>query len=263
MSNALSKIELSIVVPALNEAPNLPVLVQEVRDHVIAKGVVAELIVVDDGSTDETPAVLQKLAAENAFLRVLRRDKPQGQSSAMYAGIQAAVGEFVATLDADLQNVPADLPIFMDIARKQDVDMVQGVRARRQDNVIRKVSSWIGRTARKLILSDPIRDTGCSTRVVRAHLARQVPMQFKGMHRFVPVYVRMIGGKIVEHHANHRPRTAGVTKYGVLNRAFAGLLDCFAMRWMINRHRSTQARLVTPALPTASESAVPRSETSS
>ena len=237
-----SAIELSIVVPALNEEDNIDALVAEVKAAILDKGIVAELIVVDDGSTDTTPAKLAAAAGVYPWVKPLRRDKAQGQSSAMYAGIQAARGTFIATLDADLQNDPADLPPMLEKIRGNEYDMAQGDRsANRRDNAIRRLSSWVGRTARNMILSDKIRDTGCTTRVVRSSIAKQFPLMFKGMHRFMPIYARMLGARIVEMPVHHRPRVAGVAKYGVLNRGFVGLIDCFAMRWMLKRHRSTMA----------------------
>lgn len=233
--------ELSIVVPAFNEEENVAPLVAEVKTTVIDRGIDAELIVVDDGSRDQTLARLRALTQQYAFLRVLHREKSAGQSAAMWAGIQAARGSFVATLDADLQNDPADLPPMLETLRQGQADMVQGLRARRKDTLVRKVSSWVGRTTRKLILGDDIRDTGCTTRVLRREIARQFPLQFKGMHRFMPVYARMVGARIVEQPVNHRPRVAGVAKYGVLNRGLAGLIDCFAMRWMLKRYRNPTA----------------------
>ena len=234
--------ELSVVVPALNEQENVGPLVAQVRQAVVDAGIDAELIVVDDGSTDGTLAELISLADEHAWLRPLHRDSSTGQSAAMHAGIQAARGRFVAMLDADLQNDPADLPRMLEPVRAGVADMVQGDRSTsRRDTVVRRVSSWVGRTTRRLLLGDTIRDTGCTARVVRASIARQFPLQFKGMHRFLPAYARMLGVRVVEMPVNHRPRVAGKAKYGILNRGPSGLVDCLAMRWMLRRHRDTTA----------------------
>jgi len=242
---AIADAELSIVVPALNEEDNVGPLVDQVRAALVDAGVRTELIVVDDGSTDQTPQRLSALQMKHPWLRVLRRDRAMGQSAAMFAGIQAARGRFIATLDADLQNDPADLPRMLDVVRKGEADMAQGLRARRQDTIVRKVTSWVGRTSRKLALGDTIRDTGCTTRVVRADIAKRFPLQFKGMHRFMPVYARMLGARVIEVEVNHRPRVAGVAKYGVLNRGLAGLIDLFAMRWMLKRYRDPTVRETT------------------
>lgn len=238
--------ELSIVVPALNEEDNVAPLVAEVEKTVRGVGVDAELIVVDDGSTDQTLPRLREMARSRPWLRVLHRDQPRGQSSAMFAGIQAARGRWIATLDADLQNDPAELPKMLEICRKGDADMVQGDRSHaRKDNIVRRCGSVVGRKARGLILNDPIRDTGCSARVVRADIAKQFPLMFKGMHRFMPVYARMLGARIVEFPVCHRPRNAGTTKYGlgVLNRGISGFFDALAVRWMLKRYRDTAAEL--------------------
>ncbi len=234
--------ELSIVVPALDEQDNVGQLVEEVERGVRGAGVDAELIVIDDGSTDGTRQRLAELAADRPWLRVLHRDRPRGQSAAMYAGIHAARGLHIATLDADLQNDPAELPDMLATLHRTGADMVQGDRsACRRDNVVRKVGSVVGRKARRWALGDPARDTGCSARVMKAPLARQLPLQFKGMHRFFPAYARALGAKVVEVPVVHRPRTAGQTKYGlgVFHRGIAGLFDLLAVRWMSNRLRET------------------------
>jgi len=238
--------ELSIVVPALNEQDNVRLLVDQVKQAVIDTGVEAELIVVDDGSDDATLARLVEQGQQYQWLRVLHRSSPMGQSAAMYAGVQAAQGRFIATLDADLQNDPADLITLLEVVRSDGADMVQGDRTDRRDSTIRKISSLVGRTARRVILGDTIRDTGCSTRVVKAQIAKQFPLQFKGMHRFLPLYARMLGARVTEAPVGHRPRQAGVTKYGISNRGLSGLIDCFALWWMGRRLRSTACELVKP-----------------
>ena len=234
--------EISIVIPALNEEDNIDLLVAEVKSAIADKDISLEMIVVDDGSTDTTLAKLQAAAKVYPWVKALHRDKAQGQSAAMYAGIQFATGKYIAMLDADLQNDPADIPNMYTEMCKGNVDLVQGDRSRnRNDNIVRRCTSWVGRTARKLILKDTVRDTGCSSRLIKAEFAKQLPLLFKGMHRFIPVYSPMLGARIVEVSVNHRQRHAGVAKYGVMNRAFVGLVDCFAMRWMLKRYRNPAA----------------------
>jgi len=240
---------LSIVVPALNEQDNVGPLVEQVGRAMSGAGIDAELIVIDDGSTDRTLANLASLQAQHPWLRVLHRPTPRGQSAAMHAGIQAARGRCIATLDADLQNDPADLPGMLAKIDDDQVDMVQGDRsANRNDHTIRKIGSLIGRKARLWVLRDPVRDTGCSARVVRAEIARRFPLQFKGMHRFMPAYARMLGARIVEVPVTHHARHSGSTKYGMglLTRGPAGLFDLFAVRWMTKRYRDTSAEPVGP-----------------
>lgn len=255
--------ELSIVVPALNEEDNVIPLTQEVKAALIDQNINVELIIVDDGSTDATAARLGQLAAQYSWVKPLRRPKPMGQSSATAAGIAYARGRYIGFLDADLQNDPADLPELLKMLRNDQADMAQGVRAKRKDTIVRKCTSWVGRTTRKLLLGDDIRDTGCSTRIIDASYAKQLPLQFKGMHRFMPVYARMLGARLVEVPVNHRPRIAGVAKYGILNRGMAGLIDCLAMRWMLKRFRSTLTQPITPAadFPTATAATTDSSAT--
>ena len=249
--------ELSLVVPAHNEEGNLALLVEQCDKTLRQRGVALELILVDDGSTDDTRAIATDLAKDNPWVVVLSRKQCQGQSSAMFAGIQAATAPHTATLDADLQNDPADLYDMLQKVQAGEADLVQGDRSRnRKDSVARRYASIVGRTARGLLLGDSVRDTGCSARVMRSDLAKQLPLQYKGMHRFVPVYISTLGGKIVEMPVNHRPRHAGVTKYGVgaISRGYNGLRDCFAVRWMRKRLRQTAAERInlTPSEPTDS-----------
>jgi len=232
--------ELSIVVPALDEEENVGPLVEEVFRHVLGGGIAAELIVIDDGSTDGTLGRLRALQETYDWLVVLHRDEPRGQSAAMGAGIARARGKYIGMLDADLQNDPADLPKMLALLKAKGVDMVQGDRSKdRQDHWVRKMSSWVGRTARRVVLGDRIRDTGCSARVVKAVYAKQFPLSYKGMHRFMPAYAKLLGARVIEMDAHHRQRVAGEAKYGVGNRALVGLIDCFAVRWMSKRLRDT------------------------
>jgi len=238
--------ELSIVIPALNEEENIAGLVEQITHCMRQSDIHYELIIVDDGSSDGTLRALKIASSTCPQLKLRHRNKPMGQSAAMHAGIQAATGRFIATLDADLQNDPADLPRMLAHLKATDVDMIQGDRSvNRQDNLIRKFGSRVGRTARRLILGDSVRDTGCSARVVRSELAKQFPLQYKGIHRFLPIYAKkVLGARVLEMPVSHYPRHSGQTKYGLglFNRAFAGLVDCFALRWMTSRYRNPATR---------------------
>lgn len=170
--------------------------------------------------------------------------KGNGQSAAFHAGFRAARGRLVAVLDADLQNDPADLPAMLKLMRDTDADFVQGDRSHaRKDNVVRKVGSWVGRVFRRSLLGDTIRDTGCSLRLMTREIAVALPLEFRGMHRFIPVTARHLGYKVVEMPVRHRPRMAGVPKYGfgIMQRAIPGLIDLFAVRYMRNRRRPVAA----------------------
>jgi len=243
----LTTIELSVVAPAHNEQENIEPLVQEIGAALTGHGLPFEFIVVDDGSTDKTRERVKALMPTRPWLRLVAMTqtppgKGNGQSAAFHAGFRAARGRLVASLDADLQNDPADLPKMLLLLRESDADMVQGDRSlARRDNAIRRITSRIGRFFRGLILSDTIRDTGCSLRVMKREIAIALPLEFKGMHRFIPVTARHLGYKVVEMPVNHRARIAGETKYGfgIVQRGIPGLIDCFAVRYMHNRRRPT------------------------
>ena len=241
------QIELTIIAPAHNEEDNVGPLVAEIDAALAVLPLRYEIIIVDDGSTDGTPERLRLLTAQHLSLRIIRMTntppgKGNGQSAAFYAGLRAARGPLVALLDADLQNDPADLPRLLEVMRTTGADVVQGDRsANRRDSLGRRIASWVGRTFRKLLLGDTIRDTGCSLRLMRREVALKIPLEFRGMHRFIPVTARQLGYTVVETPVSHRPRIAGQAKYGVFNRAIPGLVDCLAVRWMRRRRRPTRA----------------------
>lgn len=243
-------IELSIIAPAHNEEDNVGPLVAEIDATLAAGPIRYEIIIVDDGSTDHTRERLRSLVDQHPSLRIIRMTntppgKGNGQSAAFHAGLRAARGELIALLDADLQNDPADLPRLLEVMRTTGADMVQGDRsANRRDTLGRRIASWVGRTFRKLLLGDTIRDTGCSLRVMRRAVGLAIPLEFRGMHRFIPITARQLGYTVVETPVRHRPRVAGQAKYGVFNRAIPGFIDCLAVRWMRHRRRPTSAEEV-------------------
>ncbi|RMD63180.1 MAG: glycosyltransferase [Planctomycetota bacterium] len=240
-------IQLSVVVPAHNEEDNVEPLVLEVEQVFAQLPFACELLYIDDGSTDQTLSRALAAAEGRPWLRVLHRPRRAGQSAAFHAGLRAARGELVGMLDADLQNDPADLPLLLEQLRAAGADWVQGRRVRREDGWWRAFSSWVGRTFRRLVLGDTIRDTGCSCRVFRREVGLQLPLQFAGAHRFMPVYARRLGYMVIERPVRHRDRRAGRPKYGALNRAIPGLVDLIAFRWMFRRLRDVGAEELTAA----------------
>lgn len=232
-----SRPEISLVIPVYNEQENLPVLAAEIRAALEPLARPYEVILVDDGSTDSTPEVLRRLAREDPRVRVLRQRRNSGQSAALDAGFRHARGEIVVTLDADLQNDPADIPRLLE--RLDGFDVVSGVRARRQDDWVRRVSSRIANRVRNRVTRESVTDVGCTLRAVRAEYLRRIPV-FNGMHRFLPTLLRMEGARVTEVPVNHRPRLHGEPKYNIRNRAFRALVDLFGVRWMqtrwIDRH---------------------------
>lgn len=258
-------IDLTVLAPAHNERENVGPLVEQIEAalsragerHPSLDGLAWECLVIDDNSSDGTGEALLALAKDRPWLRVLRMTRTPpgrgaGQSAAFHAGIRAARGACIATLDADLQNDPADLPRMLELMRDRGADMVQGDRSRnRRDSFIRRAGSVVGRVFRRMLLGDSIRDTGCSLRIMTREAALTLPLEFRGAHRFIPVTARRFGFTVVETPVAHRPRVAGETKYGmgVAQRAIPGLIDCFAMRWIYSRRRWTDSREQTAAAP--------------
>ena len=240
--------DVSIVAAAHNEQDNLSRLVREIADAMHPVHGSFELVIVDDGSTDRTPALLAEIAAGDRRVRVITMTgtppgRGHGQSAAFHAGIHAARGDLVVMLDADCQNDPTDIPPMIDRLRASGADMIQGDRsADRRDSPVRRASSRVGRLVRRVLLGDTIRDTGCSLRVMRRAVARALPLELRGMHRFIPATARQLGFTVIEMPVHHRPRTAGQTKYGVANRALPGLIDCLGIRWMGSRRCDVRFR---------------------
>ncbi len=224
---------LSIVVPLYNEEENLPALDGEIRAALAPLGLAYEVLYVDDGSTDGSLAALRSLAAADPRIRILRHRKNAGQSAGLASGFRAARGELVATLDADLQNDPADLPRLL-AKLDEGWDVVSGVRRNRRDSRVRRVSSRIANGVRNWATDEAITDVGCSLKAYRARFLAHLPM-FGGMHRFLPTLVRWNGARVTELEVNHRPRLHGVAKYGIGNRLFRALADLMAVRWMRTR----------------------------
>ena len=252
-------VELSVVAPAHNEEANIPALVEQVGGALSPLGLAFEFIVVDDGSTDGTRSGVERMMEGRPWLRcVAMTNTPpssgNGQSAAFHAGFRAARGRLIAVLDADLQNDPADLPAMLDLLAREGADMVQGDRSHaRKDSVVRRWGSVVGRKFRLWLLGDRIRDTGCSLRVMKREIALALPLEFRGMHRFIPVTAANLGYKVVEMRVTHHPRVAGETKYGmgITKRAIPGLIDCLAVRWMRQRRRPVTGLEVRAGAPAA------------
>ncbi|HYI09441.1 MAG TPA: glycosyltransferase family 2 protein [Thermoanaerobaculia bacterium] len=233
--------DLSVVFPVYNEEENIPILLREIAVALEGRGWTYEIVAVDDGSTDRSVEVLRASRTEYPTLRVLTFEKNSGQTAALDAAWHAARGRLVVSLDADLQNDPADIPAMVGKLEQSGSDMVIGVRVNRQDTWSRKMQSRIGNGVRNWITGDQITDTGCSLKLVKREAIDRVRL-FTGMHRFLPTLVRYAGYKVVEMPVHHRARQFGVSKYGAMNRAFRGLADCFAVRWMGKRMLNYKVR---------------------
>jgi len=228
-----------VVVPVFEEQDNLEPLHRELTAALAEVPGGVEFVYVDDGSRDGSPERLADLAKRDGRVRVLRFEKNAGQTAAFAAGFEAARGEVVATLDADLQNDPADIPRLLTALDRADV--VNGVRVGRQDGFVRKLSSRIGNGFRNTMTHESVTDVGCSLRVMRASYLKRVKL-YRGMHRFLPTLLRLEGARVTELPVNHRPRRHGRSKYGIANRLFVGLADVFAVRWMQRRQLSWRLR---------------------
>jgi glycosyltransferase involved in cell wall biosynthesis len=248
---------LSVVVPAKNESEGLPQLVDEVvralrplrgeRPGACGPRLSGfEVIVVDDGSTDATPEVLGRLAEDVPELRPLRLARNVGQSAATAAGFRAARGNWVATLDADLQNEPADLATLWDALPGHDAAL--GWRVKREDVWWKRVISRWANRVRNRVLGQSIRDTGCSVRVFPREAALRLPM-FRGCHRFFGPLLLREGCSIVQVPVAHRPRPHGTSHYTLWNRSFRVVVDLFGVAWLMRR----EVRYEVAADPPAAE----------
>ena len=223
---------LSVVVPAYNEEENVIPLAEEIIAALSNLPGGFELILVDDASSDSTTRIIREF--QHANVRAVFHRINCGQSAAVGSGFHAARGEWVATLDGDGQNDPADLPAMLEKAIKEGVDCVTGVRAKRLDTFIRRFSSKTANGFRNWITGDQVSDSGCGIRVVRRAALHEIPV-FNGMHRFLPTLLRGQGFTVKETHVNHRERLRGTSKYGVHNRLWRGIRDCFGIRWYLKR----------------------------
>lgn len=218
---------LSVVVPLFNEEENVAPLCEEIATALTGRAF--ELILVDDKSTDATLARIPK--TQN--IRVIEFEKNTGQSGAMHAGIHAAQGEIIVLLDGDRQNDPADIPRLLAELDK-GFDLVCGYRAQRQDTLSKRLTSRFANAIRSRFTQDGVRDTGCTLKAMRTP-CREALLPFNGMHRFIPALIKGMGYRITEIPVHHRPRIAGVSKYGFGNRALRATLDMFAVRWLLSR----------------------------
>ena len=231
-------VALSVVIPVCNEAENVEPLAREIAAALA--GQAYEMIFVDDGSTDETAAILKRLKGELPALRVLRHSFRSGQSAAVASGVRAARAPWVATLDGDGQNDPADIPKL--IAAREDpanrsVQLVMGNRkGARNDTAFRKLQSSIANGVRSGLLGDGTPDTGCGIKLFARDVFIELP-RFDHMHRFLPALFLRQGAKVISVPVSHRARTRGTSKYGMFNRLWVGIVDIAGVMWLRRRYK--------------------------
>lgn len=218
---------ISVVVPLHNEAGNVQPLANRVFEAFGQEHRSLELILVDDGSTDETWQEILRARKADGRIRALRHQWRRGQSAALWSGFQASRAEIIATLDGDLQNDPADLPRML--AQLPACDMVVGVRVDRKDNAVRRFSSVVARWARKLVLGVDFRDSACGLRVFKRSVLVLLPA-FDGLHRFIPILAHGQGAVVKEMPVTHHVRVAGHSKYGIRNRLAKGIAGLALVR---------------------------------
>lgn len=228
--------ELSVVVPVRNEVENVEPLLREIVAS-LAGQLDYEVVFVDDGSDDGTTQLLNRLKSEIKPLRVVRHRHSCGQSTAVHTGVGAAQGEWIATLDGDGQNDPADIPKLLHKRQEitgQVLQMVCGFRAKRQDTWLRRLSSRVANGVRSRLLKDESVDTGCGLKLFRRDAFLKLPY-FDHMHRFLPALIMRQGGRIEWVEVHHRPRLRGQSKYGLFDRLWVGIVDMLGVMWLQRR----------------------------
>ncbi|HUD46469.1 MAG TPA: glycosyltransferase family 2 protein [Candidatus Baltobacteraceae bacterium] len=226
---------LSVVVPAYDEEGSLRALLAAIRQAVDGLAVSCEIIVTDDCSRDGSWNLLKEFAATDPRVRVQRFASNCGESAASWAGIKAARGRYIVTLDADLQNDPGELPKFL--RALEEFDCVCGTRVAsrgRGDSYVRVASSRIANAIRNKLSGEQCSDAGCTYRAFRRECVAGLKF-FAGMHRFLPTLIKMEGFSVTEIPITNNPRLAGRSHYGVWNRLFASFYDLLAVRWMKSR----------------------------
>lgn len=225
----------SVVIMAFNEAASLPALIEEVA-RALGDQADWEVVVADDGSRDDTVRRVTAMRAQIPQLRVVRHRHNCGQSAALVTGVRHSRGDVIATLDGDGQNDPADIPALLARFRAEgEAALIAGERRDRHDTWLRRISSRIANRVRGALLDDHCRDTGCGLKVFSRARFLDLP-HFDHMHRFLPALFARSGGYVCNVAVHHRPRRAGVSKYGVHNRLWVGLVDLLGVMWLMRRH---------------------------
>lgn len=240
MNDTVSSLRVSVVLPVFNEESCIEGVLRELHGVLSGMGEGFEILAVNDGSSDRTRVVLMGLVPVLPGLRVLTLIPNSGQSAAMGAGFRLARGEAVVAMDADGQNDPADIPALVDALGSCDVCC--GYRVNRQDPWSKRIGSRFANAVRRALLHDGVRDTGCSLKAFKAWVVRDLPMELKGMHRFLPALALMRGARISQLPVRHRARSAGVSKYTNMGRLGRTVSDLFAVGWMRSRYRRFEVK---------------------
>ncbi len=230
-------LSLSIVLPVYNESGNIFPLFAEIKNIMNTLPYEWEVIYVDDASKDNSVKEIQSLMTENNNIKLLEFQENCGQSAAFMAGFDAAEMEAIITMDADMQNDPADIPKMLELYQKNH-DMVIGWRHKRKDTASKRIASKLANAVRRSLTKDTVHDTGCSLKIMRTSMAKRLPLQFKGMHRFLVSLMQMEGARIAEIPVNHRDRHTGVSKYNTWGRGLSASQDLLVVNWFFRRIRN-------------------------
>jgi len=236
----LEPLPLSVVIPVCNEADNVLPLAREIA-AALRPRMTIEILFVDDGSDDGTLAAMRAAREEIPEIRLLRHSRRSGQSAAVHTGVRRARGTWIATLDGDGQNDPADFPAMLDAldhaqAADTAVRLVMGNRVTRRDTWLRRMSSRVANGVRGWLLDDGTPDTGCGIKLMHRETFLELPY-FDHMHRFLPALYQRQGASVISVPVNHRPRTRGTSKYGLHNRLWVGIVDMFGVMWLRSRFK--------------------------
>ncbi|MFN5011034.1 MAG: glycosyltransferase family 2 protein [Gammaproteobacteria bacterium] len=224
--------EVSVVIPVCNEEENVAPLAREIVAAL--DGSAFEVIFIDDGSTDGTAAALRALQGDIPQLRVLSHSFRAGQSAAVCTGVRHARAGWIATLDGDGQNDPADIPALL--AERGQAELVMGNRVQRRDTWLRHAQSRVANGVRGWLLGDGTPDTGCGIKVMHRETFMDLP-RFDHMHRFLPALFMRAGKRVVSVPVKHRPRERGTSKYGLFDRLWVGIVDIFGVMWLRRRFK--------------------------
>ncbi|MBD2767700.1 glycosyltransferase [Hymenobacter sp. BT664] len=226
---------LTVLVPVYNEEESLRQLVVEMDQFLSQTPVPTTVLFVNDGSTDGSLALLREICRPGSCYEFISLRENQGLSTAIKAGIDHARGTLLGYIDSDIQTSPSDFLTFFEFF--PEYDMVNGIRARRQDTLVKKASSKIANAVRRTLINDGIEDTGCPLKIIKMEYARRLPL-FHGLHRFLGALVQLQGGRVRQIPVRHFPRFAGTAKYNLRNRAWKPLVDTFGFRWIRSRWRN-------------------------
>ena len=230
---ATQKLQYSLVIPVFNEEDNLYLLRDNIVGAMSSIGGNYEVILVDDGSTDQSRPIIREICQKNPEFRYLFFDKNHGQTAGFSAGFEAAKGDIIITMDADLQTDCNDIPLLLE--HLDEYDAVVGYRMKRADKWIKRISSKIANGIRNKLSGEDIRDVGCPLKAIKREAAQSLKI-FNGMHRFFPTLLKYEGYRVLEVGVHHFQRKHGESKYNVGNRAWRAFIDLLAVCWMKRRY---------------------------